>query len=234
MSIDKKLVTIADNVEKVYGKGYSDSEEEIWKLLTRNGEKEDYPMYFRATNLEGYNIPDGYFKPTGNIDRIFYDYRGKELPGGLDFSELGTTNPHSTAAYQMLFTWSKLEHIYDIGFPAYPRNDAVTYHQTFLQCNYLKKIDILRVEPRTSFNGTFGACYALESLTIEGVIGKNGFSVKDCPLNHDSLMSIINALEDKTGDESGTSWVITLGATNLEKLTDEEKAIATDRGWSLA
>lgn len=216
-----------------YDKGYSDGDVALWKLLTNDGTKNDYPMFFRATNLEGHNIPEGYFIPRGDIQRIFYDYRGKELPGGLDFSELGTANPYNANAFQMLFTWSLLEHIYDIGFPAYPRNDAVTYNQTFLQCNYLKKIDILRVEPRTSFNGTFGACYALESLTIEGVIGKNGFSVKDCPLNHDSLMSIISALEDKTGDESGTSWVITLGATNLEKLTDAQKAIATERGWSL-
>ncbi len=217
-----------------YDKGYSDSDEALWKLLTNDGTKTDYPMFFRATNLEGYNIPEGYFKPRGDIQRIFYDYRGKELPGGLDFSELGTVAAYNANGYQMLFTWSRLEHIYDIGLPAYPRSDTQQYNQTFLQCNYLKKIDILRVEPRTSFNGTFGACYALESLTIEGVIGKNGFNVKDCPLNHDSLMSIINALEDKTSDESGTSWVVTLGATNLEKLTDAQKAIATDRGWSLA
>jgi hypothetical protein len=43
-------------------------------------------------------------------------------------------------------------------------------------------------------------------------------------------MSIINALQKKT---SGT-WTVTLGTTNLNKLDTNEKAIATDKGWTLA
>ena len=48
-------------------------------------------------------------------------------------------------------------------------------------------------------------------------------------LTHDSLMSIINGLAVVE-----TTQTLTLGTTNLAKLTDEEKAIATEKGWTLA
>ena len=47
-------------------------------------------------------------------------------------------------------------------------------------------------------------------------------------LTHDSLMSIINNLTTKT-----STTKLTLGATNLAKLSDEEIAIAVNRGWTL-
>ena len=48
-------------------------------------------------------------------------------------------------------------------------------------------------------------------------------------LTHDSLMSIINNLATVT-----TTTKLTLGSTNLAKLTTSEKAIATNKGWTLA
>ena len=47
-------------------------------------------------------------------------------------------------------------------------------------------------------------------------------------LTHDSLMSIINNLATVS-----TTQTLTLGSTNLNKLTDDEKAIATNKGWTL-
>lgn len=43
-------------------------------------------------------------------------------------------------------------------------------------------------------------------------------------------MSAINALKDLTGE---TSKTLSLGTTNLDKLTDEQKAIATAKNWIL-
>lgn len=47
-------------------------------------------------------------------------------------------------------------------------------------------------------------------------------------LTHDSLMIIINGLQTVTGK------TLTLGTENIAKLTDAEKQIATDKGWTLA
>ena len=55
------------------------------------------------------------------------------------------------------------------------------------------------------------------------------FEASGTALTHDSLMSIINNLATVT-----TTQTLTLGSTNLAKLTDTEKAIATNKGWTLA
>lgn len=98
------------------------------------------------------------------------------------------------------------------------------------------KIKVIRSLDITSFTGTvtaiFNNCKNLEELNVTGTIQVNGFDVSaSTNLTHASIMSIINALTDKTS-ESG--FTVTLGATNLQKLTDDEKAIATQKGWTLA
>lgn len=48
-------------------------------------------------------------------------------------------------------------------------------------------------------------------------------------LTHDSLMVVINGLQTVT-----SSQTLELGSKNLNKLTEEEKQIATGKGWTLA
>lgn len=46
-----------------------------------------------------------------------------------------------------------------------------------------------------------------------------------------TLIALLNGLADRTGQSTLT---MDMGATNLAKLTDEEKAIATEKGWTLS
>lgn len=50
-------------------------------------------------------------------------------------------------------------------------------------------------------------------------------------LTADSMVTMFNSLKDLTGS---TAKTLTLGSTNLAKLTDEQKAIATNKNWTLA
>lgn len=52
-------------------------------------------------------------------------------------------------------------------------------------------------------------------------------------LTHDSLMNVINKLYDIATKGCNTQQLV-LGSTNLAKLTAEEIAIATNKGWSLS
>ena len=57
--------------------------------------------------------------------------------------------------------------------------------------------------------------------------------LSDCiNLSHDSLVNIIENLYNIKSQTTETARII-LGETNLNKLTDEEKAIATNKGWVL-
>lgn len=100
---------------------------------------------------------------------------------------------------------------------------------------YLNYIAVKVSEKMTNCSNMFLYGNSITNLTFteDSTIACNGLDVSACTeLTHDSLISIINALQDKTSI-SGT-WAVTLGSTNLAKLTDAEKAIATQKGWTLA
>lgn len=52
-------------------------------------------------------------------------------------------------------------------------------------------------------------------------------------LTHDSLMNVINNLYDIATKGCNTQQLV-LGSTNLAKLTEEEIAIATNKGWTVS
>ena len=62
-------------------------------------------------------------------------------------------------------------------------------------------------------------------------ISKNFNLANNNQLSHDSLIRIINNLKTLA---SGTTATLTIGTYNIAKLTSEEKAIATNKGWTLA
>lgn len=52
-------------------------------------------------------------------------------------------------------------------------------------------------------------------------------------LDHSSLLVIINGLYDYVSAGGSGTRYIKLGATNLAKLSDEDKAIITSKGWTI-
>ena len=78
---------------------------------------------------------------------------------------------------------------------------------------------------------SISCCYALKDIVVpfnfNTALNVNGI----CELYHDSIVAILNNLADLSDSSAKT---LTLGATNLAKLTDEEKAIATNKNWTLA
>lgn len=75
-------------------------------------------------------------------------------------------------------------------------------------------------------------CTALENFTLTGTLNCNNFTLSYCNnLTVDSLVNIISVLVDLTGQSSKT---LILGSTNLAKLTDEQKAVATNKNWTLS
>lgn len=84
-------------------------------------------------------------------------------------------------------------------------------------------------EQEQEYSGIFAGASILTNLTIEGELRAGLWLHSDLTL--ESLLSVINALVDLTGEDSKT---LNLGANNLAKLSDEQKAIATNKNWVLA
>lgn len=121
------------------------------------------------------------------------------------------------------------------------------FNYMFSYCSNLKIIDELDASSCTfinyMFNGTksyftdFGGLKDLGKSYLTTQSANNSaytLNLSTCPaLTHDSLMNVINNLYD-IATAGVQPQKLQLGSTNLAKLTEEEKAIATNKGWSIS
>ena len=200
---------------------------------------QDFDNIKQAIIDKGIEIPNG--TPTSE----YADKIGTIKSGGFDTSVMksfysffeynthitnedlkGLNTSNGTSFYNMFKYCSKLTTI-----PPLDTSKGTSLSSMFSGCSKLKTLEL------TSFissSNMFSSCTALENLTVTGTItvNNNYLNLSYSPkLTVDSLMSVINALSDNTG---GTTYTVTLGSTNLAKLTDEQKQIAIDKNYTLA
>ena len=164
-----------------------------------------------------------------------YQYNGNRDSYASAFYNIGWTdsiyNPKydivCTANGQSLFAYSRITDT-KVSIDV---SKATNAQYLFDSAERLVTIRNLIISENTSVGQyAFRYCSALVNLTITGTINGAGWDFHwSTKLSHDSLMNIINALKDGVSPTT-----ITLGTTNLNKLTDAEKAIATQKGWTLA
>lgn len=226
MSLAEKLNVMAKNQQLVFEAGKRAGTDEFWNSFTVNGTRTDYQY---ACLGVGWN--DTTFKPTVVIKpTIAKDmFSNTKIEGALYTDKLDFSRCQN---FQQCFI--------NAGMKKLKKIDMRNAHEgmngmssTFHNCKNLETIDEFYPPYNSKFVSTFYLCTALKNITFMSPIKTNGlnFSVSTL-LTHDSLMSVINNLYDYSA--SSTTHSVTLGSTNLAKLTDEEKQIATDKGWTLA
>lgn len=100
--------------------------------------------------------------------------------------------------------------------------------ESFYNARNLQYIEKLKLKDGANFSGAFSGCVSLEEITFEGTISQNLYLGDSTKLTHGTLLHIFDVLADLSA-----ARVLTLGSANLAKLTDAEKAIATQKGWTL-
>jgi surface protein len=89
--------------------------------------------------------------------------------------------------------------------------------------------DISKITMGFRLGHAFNNCTALVDFYPPQNINVGMDVSKSTALSHDSLVRIVNNLSTITSTRT-----LTLGETNLAKLSNTEKAIATNKGWKLA
>lgn len=115
----------------------------------------------------------------------------------------------------------------------------------FINCSSIKDIPLLEASSVTNVWQIFDGCELLENLgglknlgqaystTMTANDGWYSLVLSKCPLlTHDSLMNVINNLYD-IKSKGVKPQTLQLGDTNKAKLTVEEIAIATNKGWNV-
>lgn len=181
-----------------------------------------------------------------NFNRMFAECGLTTIP------QLDTSN--GTDFSYMFSTCSALTSI-----PLIDTSNGTYFNYMFTNCTALTSIPQLDTSKGRDFSNMFDGCSAVKTIPQIDVSGNRdyyasityilrgcralenfggllnaakSFNISTCTaLTHQSLLNILNGLYDLTGS---TSQKLTLGSTNLAKLTDEEKAIATNKNWTLA
>ena len=176
------------------------------------------------------------------IDTIPSSVDGTDVPvGGIYFTK-PDSNGNPTECYIIgyapfnAYTWSsQLSRSY---FPYLSKVSFINCKKitsigqgAFRDCSSLTTVEL--PDSLTSIGqDVFYGCSSLTDVTI-----KIGFNCNNLNLSAsnryttETIVSWLEALADRTGQ---TAYKLTIGKTNLNKLTDEQKAIATNKNWTLA
>lgn len=112
-------------------------------------------------------------------------------------------------------------------------SSATDIREMFYGCYSLAKLDISGwdISNVTNINSAFKNMYALVEFYPPSVIPISVSFAESKALNKDSLMRILNSLKQLAEGETQT---LTLSSASKLLLSDAEKQIATNKGWTIA
>lgn len=213
-----------------YEEGRKDEYDDFWDTHQKKGERTNYDGAFGGWLPE--NLRPKYSMYVDNARYMFRMCRGSDIDLVRQLEECGIIlNFSNCKNFVCAFNMTSFTRVGEINISKATETDFIFGYATSLIT-----IDNLIFDENGILKGSgteFHSCTELQNIKITGVIGQNGWNFRYCEkLTRESLLSILNALADVV--YLGYNRTLTLGATNLAKLTDTEKAIATEKGWTLA
>jgi hypothetical protein len=232
MTVAEKIIRAKVDYDEVYDAGKKARYDEFWDALQQNGNRTTYYYAFVFWGDECF-YPKYDIRPTGWAASIFssmsivnFKQRLIDCDVTFDFSKATSGTG--------IFSDCK----YNIALPTISTISSSDLGTLFYNNNALIEIEklVLKNDGSQVFNNTFQYCNALENLTIEGVIGQNGFDVRySKKLSKASITSVINALSTTT-----SGLTVTLSKTAVEtafgSTTSEEwlALVATKSNWTIS
>ena len=243
--VANSIRTKTGTTEQINAQDFSDkilsiqSESTLKKLLdTTKG------CYFLFYNYKGTSV-DGLIQPNDTENVAYMNSMFSDCIALTTIPQLNTSNV--TSMYSMfndctslttipLLDTSKvtnMEYIFTqcIALTTIPQlntSNVTNMASMFWKCSELTTVPALDASKVTNMSGMFSGCTNLKSILMTN-IGANLDISASTKFERSDLLVILNNLKTVT-----SSKTLTMGATNLAKLTEAEKAIATNKGWTLA
>lgn len=233
MSIAEKLTTIAENQQRVYEAGKAAGGgiyyDEFWDAYQDCGERTAYHSAFSGSGWNNETFKPKYdINPTNASSTFYYTSIAGDLVEilasigvALDFSKTTTAGS----------VFNQALYITRLGVMNFSSSAALS--NTFHTMSALETIDllVLRNDGNQSYSNVFTNCTKLVNLTVEGIIGKDGFNVQwSTKLSRKSIESILSCLSKET---SGLTVTLSLAAVNKAFETSENALDgSSSREWT--
>ena len=192
------------------------------------------------TSFPALNLSSGTnFKDAWGSCRALTEFSQIDVSNGTDFSwawswcEALTSFPmiNTSKGTDFQYAWYYCTSLTE--FPSLDLHNGTNFEGAWQHCEELTTIGQLDLSNGTSFYMAWLSCQKLTTLGGFGAI-KADFDLSLNPnLTVESIMNVITQAAD-LNSLGITGKTMTLGGTNLNKLTDEQKAVATNKGWTLS
>ena len=174
-----------------------------------------HSMFYECSSLA--TIPQLDTSKVTNMNSMFYNCSSLATIPQLDTSKV--TNMNS-----MFFVCSKLTTI-----PQLDTSNVTDMGSMFSICSSLTVIPQFDASKVTNMTSMFYICSSLTAIHMININANLDIS-SSTKFTREALVEIIGNLKAQT---SGSKKLI-MGSENLAKLTDEDKSVATGKGWTLA
>lgn len=215
---------------------------ELQKFLNAKGDLNYLFWQSEITELTSDILPFSYTKGLTQAKNMFYYCTRLTSVSLFDTSDVTNMN-------------NMFEHCESLmSVPSFNTSKVTDMKSMFGGCEKIKTLPMLDTSNCTSFYNMLSGCFQLTEIPAWDV-GKGGGSLNSlvgtCPrvthihlknindnfncsscklMEREAILEVIGNLKTFT---TGTH-TLTLGSTLLAKLTEEDKKIATDKGWTLA
>ena len=162
-----------------------------------------------------------------------------------NLTSLDSSNWDTSKVTTMSYMFSNCHNLSEIkGIESWDTSKVTTMDYMFNNCKKLSTLSTIKADNLkfSSYSSPFGTSDNTILYSWGGFINlKNSWNGTYCvnkltALSHQSLVNIINGLYDFVGNgvtPTSSQGIIKFGSTHLARLTEEEIAIATNKGWTL-
>lgn len=152
---------------------------------------------------------------------------------GYKISTLDVSKWDMSSAEIIDWMFCRCQSITSLDLSGWDTSKVTSAHHLFAVCPVelidLSGVDFTQV---TNMYRAFNENHHLSVIKCTGLklpnIELSGIGLNFSPLTVDSIVGLLNALP-----QSDKGYSFQIGSTNIAKLSDEQKAIATDKGWTL-
>ena len=194
-------------------------------------------MFYNCSHLASLNISTWNTSNVTNMSYMFYWCGSLQTLNIYKFNTLNVTN----MSY-MFYRCSKLT---SLNLSKWDTSKVTEMDDMFCSCFDLTDLDLggfnmsnvkSKFNDVSNMNSMFYNCINLTNLNMDGAIlpktDLDNWYLDTCTaLTVESLVSVLSALPKL---DNGTTYTCRIGSTNLAKLSDTQKAIATSKGWVLS
>ena len=192
--------------------------------ITQNGfydnEFEAYkPVYVSVPQVAQVGSLKALLDATKTTYHLFYQYTGTSVDGLISYSDTNNV----TRMNNMFENCTNLTTV-----PQLDTSNVTDMGFMFYACTNLTTVPQLDTSKVTDMGFMFSNCTSLTSIGIYGFT--RTIDISQTALEHDAIVAFLN----QAGTAYNSSQKIIMGSAKLALLSDEEKAIATNKRWTLA